>query len=90
MVRNFIPHLRNVPLFGYSSYAVGFLHVDDEVIPGNFGMKDQVAALRWIRNNIALFGGDFNQVTIAGSSAGGASVHWHMYSSLSKGNWPIF
>lgn len=63
----------------------GFLHFDDEELPGNYGMKDQIAALQWVRNNIRAFGGDPTRVTIAGHSAGGASVHWHMLSMQSKG-----
>lgn len=54
-------------------------------MPGNYGMKDQVAALRWVRENIATFGGDAEQVTIFGESAGGASVGYHMMSPISKG-----
>jgi Carboxylesterase type B len=63
----------------------GFLSTEDAVCPGNNGMKDQVAALRWVRDNIALFGGNPNSVTIFGESAGGASTHFHMLSSASKG-----
>lgn len=63
----------------------GFLSFADEVIPGNFGMKDQVFALQWVRENIAQFGGDPNSVTIFGCSAGGASVDYHIISPLSKG-----
>ncbi|XP_014603712.1 PREDICTED: venom carboxylesterase-6 [Polistes canadensis] len=64
---------------------LGFLSTEDLVCPGNLGLKDQVQVLRWINENIAEFGGDPNRVTIFGESAGGASVHYHMMSNLSKG-----
>ena len=62
------------------------MHLDDDRYSGNYGMKDQVEVLKWINTNIPKFGGNPEQVTLAGNSAGGASVHWHMYSELSKGN----
>lgn len=52
---------------------------------GNFGLQDQLAALRWIQGNIGAFGGDPKQVTIAGQSAGGMSVHSLILSPLAKG-----
>ena len=48
-------------------------------------MKDQVAALRWIKRNIAAFSGDPERVTIAGISSGAISVHLHLHSPLSAG-----
>lgn len=52
----------------------GFLAIPDTAIKGNYGIGDQVTALRWVRKNIALFGGDPNKITIIGESAGAGSV----------------
>lgn len=54
-------------------------------ISGNYGLMDQVKALEWIKQNIASFGGDPDQVTIAGESAGGLSVLYLMTSPLARG-----
>ncbi|XP_043238856.1 venom carboxylesterase-6-like isoform X1 [Amphibalanus amphitrite] len=63
----------------------GFLTTGDEAAPGNYGLHDQRLALQWVRDNIAAFGGDPNQVTLFGESAGGAGVGLHVLSPLSKG-----
>lgn len=62
------------------------MSTNDEIMPGNIGMKDQVAAMKWVQKNIAAFGGNPNMVTLVGNSAGGISAHFHLFSPLSKGS----
>ncbi|KAF2886687.1 hypothetical protein ILUMI_19486 [Ignelater luminosus] len=69
----------------YRLGSLGFVSTGDELAPGNNGLKDQVIALRWVRDNIAPFGGDPNLVTVFGYSAGSASMHFHMVSPMSRG-----
>lgn len=65
---------------------IGFLSLEDAGISGNAGLKDQVYALRWIKQNIASFGGDPDNITLCGDSAGSACVNYHVISPMSEGN----
>lgn len=56
-----------------------------EELKGNYAYMDQIAALTWIKQNIAVFGGNPNNITIFGESAGGVSVHTLLTSPLSRG-----
>ena len=61
------------------------MSMGDPLLPGNLGLKDQVEALRWVRQYISTFGGDPGCVTITGYSAGGWSVSLHLVSPMSRG-----
>ncbi|KAJ3444459.1 carboxylesterase [Anaeramoeba flamelloides] len=75
----------------YRLGLLGFLalealdHADQRGISGNYGFLDQLKALQWVQDNIKQFGGDPNQVTIGGQSAGGFSVLALTSSKLSEG-----
>ena len=63
----------------------GFLSTETAAAPGNYGMLDQVAAMQWVKQNIEAFSGDPGSITIMGQQAGGASVHYHMLSPITRG-----
>lgn len=69
----------------YRLGILGFFSTGDEHCLGNWGHLDQVAALRWVQENIANFGGNPDSVTIFGESAGGESVSVLVLSPLAKG-----
>nr|XP_048287012.1 liver carboxylesterase-like isoform X2 [Myodes glareolus] len=69
----------------YRLGILGFFSTGDKHATGNWGYLDQVAALRWVQQNIAYFGGNPGRVTIFGSSAGGTSVSSQVVSPMSKG-----
>ncbi|CAH0591613.1 unnamed protein product [Chrysodeixis includens] len=70
---------------GFRTGPFGFLSINDYTAPGNCGLKDVVSALKWVQNNIAFFGGDRNNVTLFGSSSGGAIVNFMMLSPMATG-----
>lgn len=63
-----------VVTINYRLGALGFMVIDDPSCTPNVGLLDQVAALEWVRDNISAFGGDPDNITIFGESAGGGSV----------------
>ncbi|XP_055477331.1 carboxylesterase 3 isoform X3 [Psammomys obesus] len=69
----------------YRLGVFGFLSTGDKHMPGNQGLLDVVAALRWVQGNIAPFGGDPNCVTIFGNSAGAMVVSFLVLSPMSAG-----
>nr|WCC58205.1 carboxylesterase [Pharsalia antennata] len=83
--QNFMDHNIIVVTINYRLGALGFLTTEDEVIPGNLGLKDQQLAIRWVKNNIHLFGGDPDKITITGASAGATSVGFQLISPKNKG-----
>ncbi|KZC04930.1 Cholinesterase [Dufourea novaeangliae] len=73
-----------VVTLNYRLGALGFLHLNHPNAMGNAGLLDQNLALKWVKDNIAAFGGDPANVTIFGQSAGSSSVVLHHLSELSS------
>ncbi|MBC7958167.1 MAG: carboxylesterase/lipase family protein, partial [Cytophagales bacterium] len=80
-----------VVAINYRLGVLGFVNfgeaLGDERVVSNLGLRDQVAALRWVRDNIAAFGGDPERVTLAGESAGSMSVSLLMHAPEAQ---PLF
>nr|XP_027196472.1 cholinesterase 1-like [Dermatophagoides pteronyssinus] len=74
-----------VVFINYRVGPFGFLYAGTDDIPGNQAFYDQIMGLEWVRDNIQNFGGDPNQVTIFGESAGSFSVSALVLSPLAKG-----
>lgn len=80
-----------VVTINYRLGVLGFVNFGEALglpdIPSNLGIRDQIAALEWVRDNIAGFGGDPARVTIGGQSAGSMSVSLLMHAQRA---WPLF
>jgi len=70
--------------FGFFAFPA-LSHEHPNELKGNYAYMDQIAALKWVQQNIAAFGGDPNNVTIFGFSAGGVSVHSLLTSPIARG-----
>jgi len=68
----------------YRVASLAYLYFDTVDVPGNAGMFDQLMAMQWVKKNIAQFGGNPNNITLMGESAGSASVSLHLLSPLSR------
>ncbi|XP_055697376.1 cholinesterase 1-like [Phlebotomus papatasi] len=68
----------------YRLGLIGFLCSGDEAVKGNFGLKDQQMALKWVAKNIEYFGGDASSITLAGQSVGASSINLHMMNPVSQ------
>lgn len=74
-----------VVTINYRLGALGFLSTGDEHAQGNWGVKDMIEAMRWVRNNIHHFGGNPNQITAFGESAGSVGVHYLLLTQMGQG-----
>lgn len=74
----------------YRLGSLGMLAAGTKEYPGNAAFKDQVLVLKWVKNNIACFGGDPNMVTLMGYSVGSMSVTMHMVSPMSQGKHELY
>ncbi|XP_042331879.1 bile salt-activated lipase [Sceloporus undulatus] len=74
-----------VVTFNYRVGPLGFLSTGDASLPGNYGLKDQHMAIAWVKRNIKNFGGDPDNITIFGESAGAVSVSLQILSPYNKG-----
>ncbi|XP_035701943.1 carboxylesterase 5A [Folsomia candida] len=75
-----------VVTINYRLNIFGFFCLENDQGPGNLGLYDQVLALNWVKKYIEHFGGDPNKITIAGQSAGGASVTFLLDSPMTSNN----
>lgn len=63
----------------------GFLDVGTKNCAGNCGLRDQLLAIKWVKENIKQFGGNPENITIFGESSGAMAIYFHLLSPMSKG-----
>lgn len=80
----FVSFNYRVGRFGFFAHPA-LTQEEPDGLKGNYGFMDQIAALKWVQTNIGQFGGDAKNVTLAGESAGGFSIHTLMNSPIAKG-----
>lgn len=61
--------------------VLGFMSLEDDILPGNSGLKDIVMALEWVNNNIVFFGGDNSRITLMGAQGGATAIDILLHSS---------
>lgn len=83
--RNFVEKDVVVVSLNYRESILGFLCLGTETAPGNAGLKDIIAGLKWVQKYIAQFGGDPDSITLVGHGSGGAAVDLVTMSPMSKG-----
>lgn len=64
--------------FQYRLSVLGYISTGDGAAPGNYGLKDQLLALKWVKQHIKIFGGDENEITLYGEGAGSESANLHI------------
>ncbi|XP_057216903.1 carboxyl ester lipase, tandem duplicate 2 [Triplophysa rosa] len=74
-----------VVTLSYRLGTLGFVSSGDSELPGNYGLWDQQAGIAWVHRNIKAFGGDPNNITIFGESAGATSVNFQILTPHNKG-----
>lgn len=68
-----------------SIFITGFLTTEDNFLPPNLGLKDTLFALKWVHQNIEIFGGNKSEITLMAHSSGAGSVSYHLHSKQSAG-----
>jgi len=74
-----------VVTLNYRLSSLGFLSTGDSHAQGNYGLKDMLLALRWVKDNIAAFGGNPDRITVFGQSAGAVAIHMLLLTGRHEG-----